>query len=75
MINSKALERRHAETLPQGKTVSYCRCWQSAKHPYCDGTHHQVNRETGDNVGPVAITAGPPEAELEVAEGGLTVPA
>lgn len=35
--------------------VCYCRCWKSAKFPYCDGTHGTHNKETGDNVGPLVI--------------------
>lgn len=40
---------------PPGKKVSYCRCWRSAKFPYCDGAHNAHNKETGDNVGPLSI--------------------
>ena len=35
-----------------GKLVM-CRCWKSSTFPYCDGSHTQHNKETGDNVGPV----------------------
>ncbi|SCP04355.1 CDGSH iron-sulfur domain-containing protein, putative [Plasmodium ovale] len=33
------------------KVIRICRCWQSAKFPYCDDTH-KVFIENGDNVGP-----------------------
>ncbi|VTZ67148.1 CDGSH iron-sulfur domain-containing protein, putative [Plasmodium chabaudi chabaudi] len=33
------------------KIIRICRCWQSAKFPYCDDTH-KVFIENGDNVGP-----------------------
>eukprot|EP01134_Creolimax_fragrantissima_P007732 CFRG7732T1 len=32
-----------------------CRCWQSQKFPYCDGSHGAHNIATGDNVGPLLI--------------------
>ena len=37
-----------------GKLVM-CRCWRSKKFPYCDGSHVEHNKETGDNVGPLII--------------------
>jgi len=37
------------------KTV-FCRCWQSAKFPYCDGAHGKHNKACGDNLGPVIVT-------------------
>jgi len=33
----------------------FCRCWRSKKFPYCDGSHIQHNKETGDNVGPLIV--------------------
>ncbi|KYO03146.1 putative CDGSH iron-sulfur domain-containing protein [Plasmodium gaboni] len=33
------------------KVIRICRCWQSAKFPYCDDTH-KIFVENGDNVGP-----------------------
>ncbi|SPJ08457.1 CDGSH iron-sulfur domain-containing protein, putative [Plasmodium sp. DRC-Itaito] len=33
------------------KVIKICRCWQSAKFPYCDDTH-KIFVENGDNVGP-----------------------
>jgi CDGSH-type Zn-finger protein len=32
-----------------------CRCWRSAKFPYCDGSHTKHNELTGDNVGPLIV--------------------
>jgi CDGSH-type Zn-finger protein len=55
MINTKAQPDRYNETVPDGKTVAFCRCWQSGKFPYCDGTHRTINAETGDSVGPVIV--------------------
>ncbi|HEY81315.1 MAG TPA: CDGSH iron-sulfur domain-containing protein [Anaerolineae bacterium] len=57
MINSKGHPDRHTEDVPAGKTVAFCRCWQSEKFPYCDGAHRKVNAETGDHVGPVVVKA------------------
>merc|ERR1719245_636132 len=37
-----------------GKVV-LCRCWKSKKFPYCDGSHNEHNKKTGDNVGPIII--------------------
>ncbi|GBF96714.1 hypothetical protein Rsub_09456 [Raphidocelis subcapitata] len=39
----------------EGKKGVFCRCWRSAKFPYCDGKHAAHNKETGDNVGPLII--------------------
>uniref|UniRef100_T1JMM0 Iron-binding zinc finger CDGSH type domain-containing protein n=1 Tax=Strigamia maritima TaxID=126957 RepID=T1JMM0_STRMM len=38
-----------------GDNVAFCRCWRSAKFPYCDGSHNAHNCKTGDNVGPVIV--------------------
>ena len=56
MINTKGRPDRHSEDIPTGKTVAFCRCWQSDKFPYCDGTHKKLNAE-GDKVGPVIVKA------------------
>ncbi len=59
MINTKDRPDRHTETLPAGKTIAICRCWQSEAFPYCDGTHRKVNAEGQDKVGPAIIKAIP----------------
>eukprot|EP00667_Euglena_gracilis_P014711 EG_transcript_15277 len=51
--------------------VAMCRCWLSGKWPYCDGAHVANNGETGDNVGPLIVTA-PAPAEGSVAMMGAT---
>ncbi|XP_022184704.1 CDGSH iron-sulfur domain-containing protein 2 homolog isoform X2 [Nilaparvata lugens] len=40
-----------------GDKAAFCRCWRSKKWPYCDGSHGPHNKETGDNVGPVVVSA------------------
>ncbi len=57
MLNTQKHPPRHQEEAPVGKRIAFCRCWQSAKFPYCDGAHRKLNAETGDNVGPVIVTA------------------
>ncbi|MFQ5341703.1 MAG: CDGSH iron-sulfur domain-containing protein, partial [Anaerolineae bacterium] len=43
VINTRNRPDRHKEAIPVGKNVAFCRCWQSDKFPYCDGTHRKVN--------------------------------
>lgn len=38
-----------------GEKVALCRCWKSAKFPYCDGAHTAYNKAKGDSVGPAII--------------------
>jgi CDGSH-type Zn-finger protein len=61
MINTNQRPDRHSETVPEGKTVAFCRCWQSQNFPYCDGTHRTVNATGGDSVGPVIVKSSPAE--------------
>lgn len=68
MINTRNLPRRHEEQIPVGKRVAFCRCWQSARFPYCDGTHKQINAETGDVLGPVVVTAVAPVEDPKASE-------
>jgi len=44
-------------SISSGEKCVLCRCWKSAKFPLCDGAHVKHNRATGDNVGPVIVTA------------------
>ena len=41
-------------TAGEEKTIKICRCWQSKKFPYCDGTHKHLV-EAGDVVGPFVV--------------------
>lgn len=45
------------EDLEAGNKKVYCRCWLSGTFPACDGTHMKHNKATGDNVGPLIVTA------------------
>mmetsp|Transcript_10642 Transcript_10642/g.15936 ORF Transcript_10642/g.15936 Transcript_10642/m.15936 type:complete len:108 (-) Transcript_10642:38-361(-) len=48
------------EELPQCKEKGmavFCRCWRSKNFPFCDGSHTKLNKDTGDNVGPLIISA------------------
>ncbi|XP_014103497.1 CDGSH iron-sulfur domain-containing protein 2 homolog [Bactrocera oleae] len=35
--------------------AAFCRCWKTKNWPYCDGSHGEHNKQTGDNVGPVVL--------------------
>lgn len=51
-------EKKVADTVTVdeiGDKKVFCRCWRSAKFPYCDGAHNKHNEETGDNVGPLIV--------------------
>jgi CDGSH-type Zn-finger protein len=56
MINTADKPMRSKAEVVAGETTWFCRCWQSNKFPYCDSSHHKVNKEHGDNVGPLAVT-------------------
>lgn len=45
------------EQLCVGDKKVYCRCWKSETFPLCDGAHVAHNKEKGDNVGPLILTA------------------
>ncbi|PNH07411.1 CDGSH iron-sulfur domain-containing protein 1 [Tetrabaena socialis] len=57
----KVVDMVKVADLPTPKAV-YCRCWRSAKFPYCDGAHVKHNKATGDNVGPLVIDSTPAAA-------------
>eukprot|EP00937_MAST-01D_sp_MAST-1D-sp2_P005079 g5079.t1 len=48
---------REIEDASDGKLV-FCRCWRSKTFPFCDGSHVQHNKDTGDNVGPLIVSGG-----------------
>ncbi|MBM94156.1 MAG: hypothetical protein CMF51_05345 [Legionellales bacterium] len=46
---------RHVEASKSSGKTAYCRCWQSKKFPYCDGSHRDYNAAHQDQLGPVVI--------------------
>lgn len=52
----------------EGDKKVYCRCWKSGTFPLCDGRHVRHNKETGDNVGPLILSAAAKPQEEEEAE-------
>lgn len=62
------------EKLSDGDKKVYCRCWQSGTFPLCDGSHMAHNKETGDNVGPLILSAAKSfdaSTEVEVDNNGI----
>ena len=45
------------EELAAGEKKVYCRCWKSGTFPLCDAAHVKHNKECGDNVGPLIVSA------------------
>ena len=45
------------DVIKEKGKCTVCRCWKSKKFPLCDGSHVKHNKETGDNVGPLVLTA------------------
>ena len=46
------------EDLAGKEMVKICRCFKSKTFPFCDGSHNEHNKETGDNAGCVVIMTG-----------------
>eukprot|EP00438_Fugacium_kawagutii_P013929 Skav214305 [mRNA] locus=scaffold4513:7866:17993:+ [translate_table: standard] len=57
-------------TLGEAKDIKICRCWQSKKFPYCDGSHKVLN-EAGDIVGPFVVKVNAKPATTNVASNYL----
>lgn len=67
---AKVVDMLAAEDI-KGKAVM-CRCWRSGTFPNCDGSHVAHNKETGDNVGPLIISAPKKPKEEDVAMASTT---
>jgi CDGSH-type Zn-finger protein len=52
-MNEQNHEPRCELTLSPGEKISLCRCWQSEKFPYCDGSHKKLDLATP--VGPAVV--------------------
>jgi len=57
-------------TPGEAKDIKICRCWQSKKFPYCDGSHKALN-EAGDVVGPFVVKVNAKPATTNVASNYL----
>jgi len=53
--NPKVVDTIDVEDISE--KAAFCRCWRSQNWPYCDGSHGAHNKTTGDNVGPLVISA------------------
>ncbi|SJK86151.1 CDGSH iron-sulfur domain-containing protein, putative [Babesia microti strain RI] len=57
-INKRGYEKEHSITISglevPAKRFSICRCWQSAKFPFCDNAHQILQRKQV-NCGPVML--------------------
>mmetsp|Transcript_34235 Transcript_34235/g.50327 ORF Transcript_34235/g.50327 Transcript_34235/m.50327 type:complete len:101 (-) Transcript_34235:496-798(-) len=57
LVDLEAAKVVNMESLKKGEKKVYCRCWQSGTFPLCDGSHMKHNEATGDNVGPLIVSA------------------
>jgi CDGSH-type Zn-finger protein len=53
-MNKDTIQKDHISVKP-GEKRAVCRCFRSKKMPFCDGSHHDYNKEKNLCVGPVII--------------------
>ncbi len=54
-LNLKSEPRVEIEWNGEKEKLAICRCWQSKRMPFCDGSHRAFNEEHNDCVGPAII--------------------
>jgi len=50
-------EPRHVVDFKDEK-IALCRCWQSKKFPFCDGSRRAYNEQNQECLGPVIVMPG-----------------
>jgi CDGSH-type Zn-finger protein len=55
ILNSDKNQRD--EICFKGEKMAFCRCWQSKKFPFCDGSHREYNQLHQDKLGPVVLVS------------------
>ena len=52
----------------------YCRCWKSDTFPLCDGSHVLHNKDSGDNIGPLILSADTATRSVSIADDAVQKP-